>query len=178
MKKIFPGTILTAIMLFTLSGCSFVGSKDASMSVIYGATALISLLLLIGYVVVIKKKELWFSLLFISVFVVNTGYFALSVSKTLDAALIANRISYLGSAFLPLSMLMTIVSLSRLKYKKWFPSLLLTITIGVFLIAASPGYLDIYYKSVELRTVNGVSVLIKEYGPWHSIYLYYLISSS
>ena len=176
MKKIFPGTILTAIMLLMLSGCSFVGSKDASMSVIYGVTALISLLLLIGYVIFIKKKELWFSLLFISVFVVNTGYFALSVSKTLEGALIANRISYLGSAFFPLSMLMTIVSLSRLKYKKWFPSLLLTITIGVFLIAASPGYLDIYYKSVELSTVNGVSVLIKEYGTWHSIYLYYLIS--
>lgn len=176
MKKNFHSIILTFIMLFLFSGCSTIGSKAASMSVIYGVTALISLLLLIGYSIFIKKKELWFTLLFISVFVVNTGYFALSVSKTLEGALSANRISYLGSAFLPLTMLMTIVSLSRLRYKKWFSSLLLTVTIFVFLIAATPGYLDIYYKSVELRTINGVSVLVKEYGSWHPIYLYYLIS--
>ena len=176
MKKNFHSIILTFIMLFLFSGCSTIGSKAASMSVIYGVTALISLLLLIGYSIFIKKKELWFTLLFISVFVVNTGYFALSVSKTLEGALTANRISYLGSVFLPLSMLMTIFSLSRLKYKKWVPSLLLAITIGVFIIAASPGYLDIYYKSVTLEQINGVSILNKEYGPWHSLYLYYLIS--
>ena len=46
----------------------------------------------------------------------------------------------------------------------------------VFLIAASPGYLPIYYKEVTLETVNGVSVLNKTYGPLHSVYLVYLLS--
>ena len=32
------------------------------------------------------------------------------------------------------------------------------------------------YKSVTLATVNRITVLDKVYGPWHSIYLYYLIS--
>jgi len=45
----------------------------------------------------------------------------------------------------------------------------------VFLIAASPGWLDIYYKSVTLENIGGVSVLNKEYGSWHSIYLFYLL---
>ena len=52
----------------------------------------------------------------------------------------------------------------------------MAITIGVFLIAASPGYFDIYYKSVTLEHTNGMSVLKKEYGPWHCVYLYYLLS--
>ena len=33
----------------------------------------------------------------------------------------------------------------------------------------------IYYKSVTLEMVDGVAVLNKEYGPWHSIYLFYLV---
>lgn len=40
-------------------------------------------------------------LVFTSIFVVNTGYFILSISKSLEMALWANRIAYLGSAMLP-----------------------------------------------------------------------------
>lgn len=167
--------ILFTVLTILLSGCTPIGDKSTSLSVIYAITAIISLLLLIVYCCFIKKREIWFLLLFASVFVVNTGYFTLSISQTLDEALLANRISYLGSAFLPLSMIMTILNVCTLNYKKWFPGVLLVITSVVFLIAASPGYLDIYYKSVTLSISNGVSVLVKEYGPWHCIYLFYLM---
>ncbi len=174
MKKLLSGILPVTLILLT--SCGAVGDKSASMSIIYGVTAIISLLLLIGYCVFIKKREAWFLLLFASVFVVNTGYFTLSISHTLEEALLANRISYLGSVFLPFSMVMTIFNLSEMKIKKWITGVLIGITIIVFLIAASPGYLDIYYKSVTLETSNGMSVLKKEYGPWHSVYLYYLLS--
>lgn len=175
MKKSVNGGIMALLLLFGLSGCNSVGAKATSMSIIYGATAVLSLLLLIGYCCFIKKKEVWFLLLFASVFVVNTGYFTLSVSKTLEEALLANRISYLGSVFLPFSMLMIILNFSGLQYKKYIPSILLAVSIVVFFIAASPGYLDIYYKSVSLDHVGGVAVLNKEYGAWHCVYLYYLL---
>jgi len=176
MKKLFAGIFSMLLLTFLLSGCSSIGDKTTSMSIIYGATTVLSLLLLVGYCCFIKKKEIWFLLLFASVFVVNGGYFSLSVSKTLEEALLANRISYLGSVFLPFSMLMIILNFSRLKYKKFIPGILLAISIGVFFVAASPGYLDIYYKSVTLRQIGGVSVLVKEYGALHCIYLYYLLS--
>lgn len=176
MKKMFSGIGIMLLMLFTLSGCSSIGDKTTSMSIIYGATSFLSLLMLVGYFSLIKKKEFWFFVLFISVFVVNVGYLMLSVSKTLDMALWSNRIAYLGSVFLPLSMIMSIMRVSRLRYQKWVPCILTVISIIVFLVAASPGYLDIYYKSVTLETVGGVSVLQKEYGPWHSLYLFYLLS--
>ena len=161
-------------MLF-LSGCNSIGDKATSMSIIYLATTILSLVLLLGYFLSIKKKDLWFVVLFVSVFVVNAGYFSLSISNALNEALWANRISYLGSVFLPLSMIMTILHISKLEYKKWVPGALLGISIAVFLIAASPGILNIYYKSVTLEQINGVSVLNKEYGPWHSVYLFYLL---
>ena len=157
-----------------LSGCSPIGNKNASMTFIYMATAFFALLLLVGYFFTIEKKEKWFYVLFASVLVVNIGYLMLSMSDTLDMALWANRIAYLGSVFLPLSMLKTIQKISKLKYPKWLSGFLITVSVIVFFIAASPGWLDIYYKSVTLETVGGVSVLNKEYGPWHSVYLFYL----
>lgn len=53
---------------------------------------------------------------------------------------------------------------------------LLLISSFVFLVAASPGYLDIYYEKVSLLTKNGVSFLDKTYGEWHNLYLFYLIA--
>lgn len=174
-NKSLPAVIICLFFIMFLSGCTNIGDKTTSMSIIYLSTTFFSLILLLGYFLFIKKKELWFVILFISVFVVNAGYFALSISDTLSGALWANRISYLGSVFLPLSMIMTILNISKLEYKKWLPGFLLGISIAVFLVAASPGYSDLYYKSVTLENVNGVSVLNKEYGSWHSIYLFYLL---
>ena len=75
------------------------------MSIIYGILAGISLMLLVGYSALVKKKEIWLLFLFVSIFLVNAGYFSLSLSKTLGEALLANRIAYLGSVFLPFFML-------------------------------------------------------------------------
>lgn len=160
---------------FLLSGCNSIGDKSTSTSVIYAVTVFISLILLIGYCVLVKQKDKWFYLLFSSVLVVNMGYFALSASKTLEWALHSNRLAYLGSVFLPLSMLMTIINVCGIRYRRFVGWSLFGISIAVFLIAASPGYLDIYYKSVTLETVNGITVLNKEYGSLHIVYLIYLL---
>ena len=171
------GVVLLFILLGTLLVCfGGVGSKAASASAIYGTTAVLSLVAAVSYGGLIRKKNPWFILLFSSVFVVNTGYLALSLSKTLEAALWANRLSYLGSVFLPLSMLMIILNICKLKYSKHLPGFLLGISSVIFLIAASPGILDVYYKEVSLSVVNGSTVLEKVYGPWHCCYLFYLLA--
>ena len=158
-----------------LSGCGAIGDKMTSMSIIYAAAAVISLLLFVGFNYMIRKKDVWYQLLFASIFVVNLGYFTLSISQTLEEALLANRISYLGSVFLPMSMFLLILNVSKIKYKRWVPGILLTISTIVFLIAASPGYSTIYYQDVTISVQNGATVLNKVYGPLHCIYLYYLL---
>ena len=154
---------------------SVFSGKTANMAYAYAAITGIALLLAVGYGALVKRKELWLLLLFVSVVIVNFGYFSISVSKTLEEALLANRISYLGSVFLPLCMLMTIIDVCRLRYRKWFLGLLLLCSILVFLLAASPGYLDWYYKDVILVHINGMAMLEKEYGPLHVVYFVYLV---
>ena len=174
MKKVLPLLLVFLPFIITLLGHP-VGGKTASMSVLYGLTATISLFLLVMYCLILRNKDKWFLLLFSSVFIVNVGYYMLSTSQTLEKALMANRISYFGSVFLPFSILMSILNISNIKLKKIVPYLLLGVAIIMFCITASPGILDIYYKDVTLNTVNGITVLDKTYGSFHCLYLYYLL---
>ncbi len=175
MRKEIMAIMALLLMNVFLVGCDGLDSKSASLSVVYGVTTVVALLLLVVYCTLVHKKELWFLLLFSSVFIVNIGYFALSISKNLEEALLANRIAYLGSVFLPMSMLMIIMNVCRIQYNRIVPGFLLLVSVIVFLVAASPGYLDIYYKEVSFSVNEGVGMLDKTYGDWHCLYLFYLI---
>ena len=150
--------------------------KTLNVSIIYGVTTCLSLLLAGGYCAIVRKKENWLIWLYFSVFIANLGYFALSISKTLEEALLANRLAYLGCVFLPLFMMMTIMKVCKVKCSKVVLGILMAISFIIFLIAASPGYLECYYKTVSLEFVNGTAKLVKVYGALHSLYFVYLFA--
>lgn len=151
-------------------------ANGMNMAVIYGVVALISLMLLLAYVLYLRRKERWLLVLFASVFATNLGYFVLAVSKTLGEAMLANRIAYLGSVCLPLCMLMIILELCEMQPRKAITGVLIGISALVFLLAASGGYLQLYYKEVSLEIINGAAKLHKVYGPLHSVYFIYLFA--
>ena len=146
------------------------------MSTVYGIAMAVSLVMIGIYYFVDRKHDKWLGHLFVSVAVCDIGYFLLSLSDTLNAALWANRIAYLGNVFLPFSLLMMIMTLSRFTYPKWLPKILAAVNTVMFLIAASGGFLPIYYKNVSLGFVDGYPVLIKEYGPLHPVYKVFLFA--
>ena len=175
MKMLFACIPFLLFLILSFIGYNVIGDKSGNLTIIYGIAAILSLVLLAGCLFSVRKKRVWFVALFSSVLVVNIGYTLLSVSSGLEMALWANRISYLGSVFLPLSMLMIILNVTNTPYKRLLPRILLGVAILVFLIAASPGILSIYYKEVSFTVVDGVSTLVKVYGPLHPIYLVYLL---
>ncbi len=146
------------------------------MTTVYGIIFAVALAMIGVYFFVDRKRDIWLMLLFVSVAVCDLGYYLLSASQTLDSALWSNRISYLGCVFLPFSLLMMIMNLSRFKYAKMLPRILLPINSVMFLIAASGGILPIYYKDVSLGFSNGAAYLIKEYGPLHKLYKVFLFA--
>ena len=145
-----------------------------NVSIIYGLIALLSLLLASGYLVLVREKENWLIWLYFSVFIANLGYFTLAISKALEEALLANRLGYLGSVFLPLCMLMTLIKVCKLQISKAMTNILIGCSLVVFLITATQGYIDLYYKEVSLTFVDEVATLNKVYGPLHKIYYVYL----
>ena len=146
------------------------------MTTLYGIIFAISLLMIIAYFLVDRKRDIWLLLLFVCVAVCDLGYFLLSVAKDLNFALWANRIAYLGNIFLPFSVLMMIMNLSRFKYPKYLPRILIAINTVMLFIASSGGWLPIYYKDVSFEISNGVGTLIKDYGPLHNFYKVFLFA--
>ena len=147
-----------------------------TITTVYGITTLLSLALLLGYLILVKQKAVNLLLLYVAVFVVNLGYFSLAISSTVPEAMLANRIAYLGSVFLPLFMLVTIQNACRIRWHKAALGALLGISVCVFLLAASGGYCGLYYEEVSLHFLNGAAVLDKVYGPFHVVYLIYLVA--
>jgi DNA-binding CsgD family transcriptional regulator len=152
------------------------GAKNGNIAIVYSSIAVLSLLLLIGYLLWEKKKEKHFTLLFACVAVANCGYFLQSVVDSLEGALWANRISYFGGAYFSLLMLLVVMDTCQIRRKKWMTNTLLMVSTAAFLLAASGGWNDLYYKAVDIVQVNGMTRLVKEYGPLHMLYPVYLLS--
>ena len=145
------------------------------MIITYAIMAIIATILLIGYIALVRKKEPWLLLLYVCVTIVNVGYFMLSLSSTVEFAIIANDIAYLGSVFLSTSMLLTIIKLCGFEIKKRLIITLLIIGALMFSVVATVGILPWYYKEVELMFVDGAAKLKKVYGVLHPMYLVYLV---
>lgn len=146
------------------------------MSAVYGTITIIAFILIGICLLVDKNKERYLLLLFISIFLANLGYFLISIAPSLNFALNANRLSYLGQVFLPYFLLMMLLTICKIDRPKWLNPILITISIVVLFIAASPGIFPIYYKTVEIDKSEGFTKIVREYGILHKTYLVYLIS--
>ena len=146
------------------------------MTIIYAIMAVISVALLIGYSILVGKKEPWLLVLYICIAVVNIGYLLLSVSDSITFAIVANDIVYLGSVFLSMCMFLTIAGLCGFEVKRKLAVILIIVAGIMFAVVATSGILPWYYKEVSLTYVDGAAELEKEYGMLHPVYLVYLVS--
>ena len=176
---VFAAVISLVVVLssFTVFAASVntVDKSEFNKTIAYAVTTAIAFALLVGYCALVKKKEMMFILLFTAVFVINLGYTFGSASSTLEEALLANKISYVGAVFLPLFMVIIIMDECRYARNKIFLALLMCISGGIFFLTMTPGYAPWYYQSAELIFVNGGAKLVKTYGPLHKLYFVYLI---
>ena len=155
---------------------SIASDKAGNVAIAYCIMAVISAFLLAGYLFLGKKKGNLFVMLFSSIAAVNGGYFFLSVSNTLTGAMMANRLSYMGAAYSMLLMLLIVMDTCQVKRSRGLTVLLFTVSTLAFLLAASGDWGGLYYEAVSIETVNGVTRLIKDYGPLHTLYPVYLLS--
>jgi len=123
----------------------------------------------------VKDKEFWLTMLYISIAVVNLGYLLISLANTVGFALFANDVAYLGSVFLSAFMFLTIVRLCGFEIKKAHVITCVSMGVVMFAIVASSPMLPLYYKSVDIEMIDGAAKLVKEYGVLHPFYMVYLL---
>ena len=128
------------------------------MAFAYGIIFALSLLMLPLYFMFIRKKqnEPWLFRLFVCISIVNLGYLLVSLSKTVNFALWANKITYLGQVFVPMCMFMLISKLCGFAYKKWLKCLLFAFACLMFAIIFTTGWLDWYYVGTTLEFENSI----------------------
>ena len=146
-----------------------------SMEIGYLICLIVAVGLLIAYSVMVKNKEFWLLMLYVSVSVVNLGYLLMSLANTVEFAVFGNDVAYIGSVFLSACMFLTIVSLCGFEIKKSHVIICVSLATVVFTIIATTPLHHLYYKSVDIEMIDGTAKLVKEYGVLHNTYLVYLL---
>ncbi|MBQ0042948.1 MAG: HD domain-containing protein [Lachnospiraceae bacterium] len=109
------------------------------------------------------------------------GYYFISVSTSLDEALIAQKVAYVGGVFLPIFYFFLVMEICHIEPKKIATVIMVMIQIAVFAFVCTIGQNDLFYKSAKYYSENGMVILEKEYGPLHTVFqltmYFYLFAS-
>jgi len=141
------------------------------LRVFYDFTILYSILLLFYYLTVLKNaSNNNYLMLLCCNFVANIGDTWVIFAKTVEEALLATKVSYIGNAFMCYFMFKVILSACKVKISIWIERFIVIITLFTLASSMMIGENSLFYKSAELFHENGYSYLVKDYGPFHGFY--------
>ena len=122
-----------------------------------------------------------FPIIFVFIPIINLGYLAVANATNVSEAILANSIEYLDGCFLEIFFFLYIINFCKLKLPKLCTGLLMTMGAALLFVAMNTSKNGLLYKNVVLQTKDGVSYLVKEYGPVHTVYYamigFYLIAN-
>lgn len=145
----------------------------------YLITALVTLLCLIFLIFHFELNKVNYLLivLFLLLTITNSGFLAIALSETLSEAILAKKVCYFGACFLPVVLLFLVCEICNYKVSMWVRRVIYSICFFVYAMVLSIGITDWYYKDISLKEVDGVSVLVYDYGSFHALFYIILFGS-
>lgn len=99
------------------------------------------------------------------------GNIYLALSTNIEEALLANKITYFGSCYLPLFVFLGFLSLCNVKLDIKIKSFLFLFCTAVYILAATTGFNDIYYVNPYYKVIMGVGNFdVEAFGPAHALF--------
>ncbi len=130
----------------------------------------LSVLLTLVYVAIWHKHfDAHISLIFAFIPLVNLAYAIMAHSRTLEGALTAAKITYVGGCFLSLFITQSIFGLCHINLKRWMNVGLMFLCLTSYALALSMGNASYFYKTVSFEIDRGMGRLIKTYGFGHTL---------
>lgn len=120
-----------------------------------------------------KKSHYYTRLLLTIMCLANLGYLALGLSTSLEEAILANKITYIGGCFLPPVLAACICSLSNIKINRFVRFGCIGFSSFVYGLVLLTGYTNIYYTDIKLGNVYDAAALVVERGALYK--LFYII---
>lgn len=123
-----------------------------------------------------------YSLLFFALFICCAGHLLLALSQTADGAIMAVKMSYAGSAFLPFFLFCAILQVCHVRFQQAYQLVLFLLSFAIFGMVCTIGYSDLYYKDFAYAVASGVgNYVVQNYGWGHDLFnvmlLVYLVAN-
>ncbi|MCR4787460.1 MAG: response regulator [Lachnospiraceae bacterium] len=116
------------------------------------------------------RIDIDFAIFFILVPLDLLGYIKMAAAETVREAVLANEFVYLGGSFLQLFAMLIVCDLCHIELKPYVRVALFSLSTAIFLSTLTVGYNGLFYKSAWIEKHHGVTVLLKEYGPIHTVF--------
>lgn len=146
----------------------------------YEAVFFVSLVLSLAYAYMWHKHfDVHFTLIFIFIPLSNLGYVLLSRAHSLESALYANRMIYLGGCYLIVFIMFSIFNMCNINIPKSVRLLMFLLSSLIYLSVLTTGIKKYFYKYVSFKRENGCGILYnKQYGFMHTVFLIMIIACS
>ena len=144
---------------------------------IYIANLIISVLFTFIYLLMWHKHfDVHLTLVYVFVPITAAGYVLFSASHSLEAALNANAIMYLGGCFIPFFVMMCVLERCDVLFPRALRLICFSWSSLMYLSVLTQGKFPFFYKSVSYERVGDFSVLHKTYGPLHTVFYVMLVT--
>ena len=142
------------------------------MTTYYAVMSIWALVNLIVFLLFFCEKKLnYYILAILTILTIsNAGIWCMAMSDTLNEAIIAKKIYYVGGCFSPPIILIVIFKMCNINIKKWIENVLVLFSFIVYGMVLTIGYNDMYYTSVRLAKEGDATVIIPEYGFCHNFF--------
>ncbi len=137
----------------------------------YDSLFVISLLCAAVYIFMWHKHfDVNFTMIYTLVMVSCLGYVFYCRAVTQEESVLALKVIYIGGVFLQLFMLFCIFNLCGIMIKRRIRELLFGICVLMYASVLTIGYNGLFYRSAVFDIMNNVPVLLREYGPMHTVF--------
>lgn len=138
---------------------------------LYFLTFAASILMMASFLIRNSKIDTGYVLFGLTIVITAMGRWFISASDTLGQAIFGNKILYLGTCFVPLTMIMLLARFSKIHIPKVVVTLLTIYSAVVYAAVMTVGHTDWYYVSTTLVQADGYAYIEKVYGPLHNLFL-------
>ncbi len=140
------------------------------ISYLYFICFIVSFIEIIFFFLISKKPNLYFVMSYVCALLANYGFWSCSVAKSNSEAALGCRVLYLGANWVCFFMLFSIANVCKIKLPKVISLLLFLVNIITMTSVLNIGIGHSFYRSLDIYKENGVTYMLKVYGPMHTFY--------
>lgn len=138
----------------------------------YIASLVLSLLFSLVFVTRWRKQfNIYITITNVLVPIINLSYLLLVMSKTIEGALMATKFTYIGGCYLELFVFLMVFRICKMNLPRLLAAFLFIFNSVLFFFVIFAEQSQLFYKSYELITLNGITILNKDKGFIHQIFL-------